>query len=110
MVANQNANKDTKIEIRARKQPNGFSLIELPIAVAIILIVAAISIPSLIRSKIAAKEASAVGSLKNGERRVFHLSVDNGEPGFLSRCRIWVPRRRQLPRRLIRSLVQLLVQ
>jgi type IV pilus assembly protein PilA len=50
--------------MRAAKQPNGFSLLELLIVVAIILIVSAIAIPSLIRSKIAANEASAVGSLK----------------------------------------------
>jgi type IV pilus assembly protein PilA len=43
---------------------NGFSLIELLIVVAIILIIAAIAIPNLLRAKIAANEASAVGSLR----------------------------------------------
>jgi len=42
----------------------GFSLIELLIVVAIILIIAAIAIPNLIRSRIAANQASAVGSLR----------------------------------------------
>jgi len=42
----------------------GFSLIELLIVVAIILIIAAIAVPSLIRSKIAANEASAVSSVR----------------------------------------------
>jgi type IV pilus assembly protein PilA len=42
----------------------GFSLIELLIVVAIILIIAAISIPNLLRSKMAANEASAVGSVR----------------------------------------------
>ena len=42
----------------------GFSLIELLIVVAIILIIAAIAIPSLLRSKMAANEASAVNSLR----------------------------------------------
>ena len=42
---------------------NGFSLIELLIVVAIILIVAAIAIPDLLKSKTAANQASAVGSL-----------------------------------------------
>jgi len=42
----------------------GFSLIELLIVVAIILIIAAIAIPNLLRAKIAANESSAVFSLR----------------------------------------------
>jgi prepilin-type N-terminal cleavage/methylation domain-containing protein len=42
----------------------GFSLIELLIVVAIILIIAAIAIPNLLRARISANEASAVGSLR----------------------------------------------
>ena len=42
----------------------GFSLIELLIVVAIILVLAAIAIPSLLRSRINANEASAVASIR----------------------------------------------
>jgi type IV pilus assembly protein PilA len=42
----------------------GFSLIELLIVVAIILIIAAIAIPNLLRSRMAANEASATASLR----------------------------------------------
>jgi len=43
----------------------GFSLIELLIVVAIILIIAAISIPGLLRARIAANESSAVSAIRD---------------------------------------------
>jgi len=49
---------------KKQNKKKGFSLIELLIVVAIILIIAAIAIPNLLRSRIAANEASAVGSLR----------------------------------------------
>lgn len=43
----------------------GFTLIELLIVVAIILILAALAIPNMVRSKMSANEASAVSSLRS---------------------------------------------
>jgi len=46
------------------RKKKGFSLIELLIVVAIILIIAAIAIPNLLRARIAANESSAVASIR----------------------------------------------
>lgn len=61
-----------------KRTPKGFSLIELLIVVAIILIIAAIAIPNLLRSKIAANQASAVESLRTiGTAEVTYSSTYN---------------------------------
>jgi type IV pilus assembly protein PilA len=46
------------------RHEKGFSLIELLIVVAVILIIAAIAIPSYLRSRIAANESAAVASVR----------------------------------------------
>ncbi len=48
-----------------RTKQIGFSLIELLIVVAVILVIAAIAIPNLLRARMAANESSAVASLRS---------------------------------------------
>jgi type IV pilus assembly protein PilA len=66
-----------------RNKQKGFSLIELLIVVAIILIIAAIAIPNLLRSRMAANEASAVGSLRtlNTAAVTYSTTYNIGYPG-----------------------------
>jgi type IV pilus assembly protein PilA len=65
-----------------KRSKKGFSLIELLIVVAIILIIAAIAIPNLLRSRIAANEASAVGSLRTLNTAEITYNVTYPSSGF----------------------------
>jgi len=60
----------------------GFSLIELLIVVAIILIIAAIAIPNLLKAKIAANESSAVSSIHGINTAEIAYSSANPLVGF----------------------------
>ncbi len=64
------------------RRQKGFSLIELLIVVAIILIIAAFAIPNLLRSRMAANEASAVSSIRTINAAMITYSLSYPTVGF----------------------------
>jgi prepilin-type N-terminal cleavage/methylation domain-containing protein len=71
---------------RVRNRTAGFSLIELLIVVAIILIIAAIAIPNLLRARIAANQASGLSNLRTitSAAIVYSSTYNNGLPPSLT--------------------------
>lgn len=65
------------------KKTKGFSLIELLIVVAIILVIAAIAIPNLLRSRMAAHEAAAASTLRNiNNSQAAYIAEFGGAVGY----------------------------
>lgn len=71
---------------RKAKTADGFSLIELLVVVAIILIIAAIAIPNFLRSRIAANEAAAAENVRTITTAavVYDTTWANGYPPLLA--------------------------
>lgn len=65
-----------------RGNQKGFSLIELLLVVAIILIIAAIAIPNLLQARMAANEASAVASLRTVNTAMISYNDNYPTVGF----------------------------
>lgn len=75
----------TRAEWQRQPSSGGFSLIELLVVVAIILIIAAIAIPNFLRARMAANEASAAENVRTITTAAvaYHTTWGNGFPPLL---------------------------
>src|SRR3954462_12804326 len=74
------------MKIKTKGIQQGFSLIELLIVVSIILVIAAIAIPGLLKARIAANQASAVESMRTilTAESSYQTSFGNFSPTILA--------------------------
>src|SRR6266849_1622419 len=73
------------------KNERGFSLIELLIVVAIILIIAAIAIPNLLRSRMAANQAAAASSIRTLNTAQVAFSTTYPQVGYAASLTVLGP-------------------
>ena len=64
------------------RKVRGFSLIELLIVVAIILLIAAIAVPNLLRAKMSANESAAVATVRNLNNSQATYIINFGKTGY----------------------------
>jgi type IV pilus assembly protein PilA len=81
-VAVATARVQLKRDILKMRKQDGFSLIELLIVVAIILIIAAIAIPNLLRARISANDAAAASTIRTINTAEVTYSTAYAATGF----------------------------